>query len=1204
MGKGIEGLNQYYEKAIKFQEKLEEKLGVNIEESMKYQALFNSMSKSMGISANYAYKLSENFTKLGYDLASLYNIEPEKAMDKLRAGLAGQTKPLRDLGLDITQQSLAPIAQGLGIEKSVKNMSQAEKMILRYIAVLKQAQIAQGDFANTMESPANQLRVFNAQITAFKRNMGNLWQGILGGILPYVNATMMVINELLKMIGKLFGFEMSSSATNLSAAVGIDDLSDGLGTAADNAKKLKLQLMGFDEIHNIDLNKQTSGSGGGASIGGIDQRLLDAMSEYDNMMDKVKSKATDIRDKMLAWLGFHRTDEGGWEMDKGLTNAEKLLDVAKAIGLTILGWKVSSGLAKFLATLGIGTSAKNLSMALGLTLTITGLTLQFQGTDHILNGDVDLFTILETAFGTASGAFGIATLLKNTALGKNIGFGRRLELGLGIMVSIQGVQVITKGIQEDDIKQKVYGALETGLGAGVSMSSINGLGYGVKFGILATIASIEFELGLDIVKWWNKYWDYEKQKIYHNKIELNLGEMLVVGFAGIGEGTINLGNKILAYLTGNGKLIDSMKEIEKETKEVIKSYKDFEKQIDKKKESNEVEIQQGKTLANQLYELVDANGKVKIGYESRADFIIQELDKSFDLELKRDGDVIKKNDEIIGSQEALREAIDKTIEKRKQELEVETYQEIYKDALKQKITLENQLNRLTQKRKELVEELNQAQQSGDLSKYATLKTTLSELDTQIATTSERYKDSIDTMNQADLDLTNSMIATTGTITSEMIQQGQLTSDTLQKMARDNETSWKESFDKLDEDSKKAMLEQSTIVGENAPAIIDKWKELASGSYEEFKSYIDQVEPEVQETLLTTLTLTEGMSPNLTKAWSDMAQNSEQQFNERIMKTAPDLESTILAGVTKTQGLTPQLRTAWANLAGKSKEDFDNGIKDLPEDTQGKILATIAMVQGENEAIKNTFRGLSEKAQTAYKNEISKISQETESQIRKVEETGRKPNLLQDIYNAYWGVGSRAYEATKESSEQNGGSFQLGNWFVSGFKNALSDGVGTIWNAAWNLGTKALNALKQAQDSHSPSKETNKLGQYFTQGFALGIVKEDSKVEKATQSIVGTALDELEKINTEGFKINAQDLSIDTNQYVNYGQIQGAIATQVNVNSNIPEQVYKAVIAGMQNVSIPVEIEAKTDEGVIFTKIQTKANEFAKQTGENPFPVLA
>ena len=92
-GKGLEGLNQYYEKALDFQERLEEKLGINIEESMRYQALFNSMTKSMGLGADYAYTLSENMTKLGYDLASLYNIDPESAMTKLRGGLEGKRNP-------------------------------------------------------------------------------------------------------------------------------------------------------------------------------------------------------------------------------------------------------------------------------------------------------------------------------------------------------------------------------------------------------------------------------------------------------------------------------------------------------------------------------------------------------------------------------------------------------------------------------------------------------------------------------------------------------------------------------------------------------------------------------------------------------------------------------------------------------------------------------------------------------------------------------------------------------------------------------------------------------------------------------------------------------------------------------------------------------------------------------------------------------
>ncbi len=334
--------SKYYTKAMAFQEKLSDKLKINIEESMEYQALFNAMSKSMGIGDEPSYKISENFTKLGYDLSSLYNIDPENAMQKLRAGLSGQTKPLRDLGLDITQQSLEPLLDELGIERSTKQLSQAEKMIARYIVVLRQASLAHGDFAKTMDSPANQLRIFNAQLTAFKRNMGNLWQGLLGNILPYINAIIMVINELLKMVAKLFGFEVSDQNVNINEGIGADDLADDLGIATDKAKELKKQLMGFDEINNITLPDKSSSGSSGASVGGIDQKLLDAMKEYDNMMDKVKSKATDIKNQIMKWLGFTGDTNKDMKILKGY------LDKIKAIAKVILALYIGSKLLKLI----------------------------------------------------------------------------------------------------------------------------------------------------------------------------------------------------------------------------------------------------------------------------------------------------------------------------------------------------------------------------------------------------------------------------------------------------------------------------------------------------------------------------------------------------------------------------------------------------------------------------------------------------------------------------------------------------------------------------------------------------------------------------------------------------------------------------------------------------------------------------------------
>ena len=352
--------SEYYMRAIKFQNTLEEKLGVNKKETMEYQALFNQMSKSMGIADEQAYLLSENFTKLGLDISSLYNISETDAMQKLRAGLAGQTKPLRDLGLDITQQSLTPIAQELGLEKSIKQLSQAEKMCLRYIAVLRQTTAAQGDMAKTVESQANQMRIFNNQLAMLKTNVGAFFSGLLSNILPYINGIMMALNALIKTLASMFGIQMKAvnGVSKVSAGVAED-----LGNANDSAKKLKAQLMGFDEIHNITLN-DNSGTSGTAGAGGIDQRILDAMKEYDNLMADVDMKATRIRDKIMEWLGFTKeinpeTGEVTWKLNDGYTNLKKIGTLIGTLGilfglnkvLKVIGLIVNSPLLKFIKSI-------------------------------------------------------------------------------------------------------------------------------------------------------------------------------------------------------------------------------------------------------------------------------------------------------------------------------------------------------------------------------------------------------------------------------------------------------------------------------------------------------------------------------------------------------------------------------------------------------------------------------------------------------------------------------------------------------------------------------------------------------------------------------------------------------------------------------------------------------------------------------------
>ncbi len=1233
-GQGLEGLNQYYEQALDFQERLEEKLGVNIEESMRYQALFNSMTKSMGLSANYAYTLSENMTKLGYDLASLYNIDTESAMTKLRAGLAGQTEPLRELGLDITEQSLKPVAESLGITESIRNMSQAEKAVLRYIAVLRQAQIAQGDFARTMDSPANQLRIFNAQIIAFKRNMGNLWQGILGNILPYINAVMMVINELLKMVASLFGFEVSSQPVNISASIGADDLSSDLGDATKKAKELKAQLMGFDEINNITLdNDSSSGSGSsGGGTGGIDQRLLDALKGYDNLMDSVSNKAADIRDKMLEWLGFERDDNGTWRLKEGLTNFEKILDVVKLIGVAIGTWKISSAITNLLKNLGILKGKQNFQLAFGLTLTLTGIMAQWQGTSHLLDGDIDLFTILETLMGTTGGAFGIVSILKATKLGKSLSLGNKLKVGFGVMLGIQGVQVFLDGISEGDIKKTLLGAFEgvtslsvafNGLfGKKLTTSIKNTIGNISSFGV-ATVSSFKnarasgLSLGESFVQAGKDAGSF-----------ISKGAGVVAGLAGITagsaltyatmkdltNGTIDTGEAFvklsagLGAATASGALagsqfgtvgtiigavagfttsaitafmgykdgIDSLNiptttltgEIKSLTEEIDnnrQAYENSMKSIQDTYEAQMVEADYAEKLSLQLKGLVDANGQVKEGNEERVNFILNELNSALGTEYELNGRLITKNGEVVNSYEELQGSIKDTIEAKKKEAEQTAITEKYKETIKEQIQLERDKAKAQEEYAKAETEYNELMAKGlsdwTLTHDESCKQIIQNyIDTANALndTRDKYWEVTDDVNYYSQLMTESMIESTGKMSEEMINQQQVSSETLQNMVSNNTQAWEENYNNMNTSTQAMMLAQSTTLDTWSPTIQQKWADMAKNSATDFANGISSVEPSVQAQILGSITTTDNLNPTLSETWRTLASNSYENFMSALSQVEPGTQDEILKSIAKTGELSDSAKTAWWALANTSKDRYNAALSSLDTDTRDKIQSA-------------------------------------------VDEINNKQWSMNQAGSDLAGEGLRG--AKDKVNDPTEGASSIGNWFTQGFIGQLTSGSALkgAFNAGWNLISSALRGGNERQQTGSPAKQTIKMGNFFTEGYIIGLKKKQSEVKKVSSNLVGTALGELNKINENGFTVNSNDFKIDTNEFVDYGKIAGNINTQTKIVTNdLPEQVKQAVIEGMSQVEIPIEIEARADEGVIFTKMQAKAREFVMQTNEEPF----
>lgn len=489
--------SRYYTKAMDFQNEMNDKLATNKSELMQYQSMYYSMFKGQNIDKDASYTMSESLTKAGYDIASLYNLSVEEAMNKIKSGIAGQVESLRTIGIDVSESSLSKVLNEVGIERSVQQLSYAEKEVARYIAIIEQAGQAQGDFAKTFESPANQIRVFQNQLIELKQVAGAFIMNAFGGIIVWANAIIMAIKEILKSIASLFGYDLSSGgSSNLADSIGVGDLNTGLGGATKKAKELKKQLMGFDEINNIDKPSKSSDSGSGIATG-VDDKLLKSLKEWDNKMGSISGKAQEIRDKMLSWLGFERNDDGTWKLKEGLTNFEKIKDVVKTIGVLILGWKVSKTITGLLSNLEILKRNQGFGIAFGVTLSLTGVFLLYKGMKHLLEGNVDIFTILETVLGGAGTTFGIATILKNTMT--TIPLGIACKIGFGVTLGLSGIYM-----EYQSVKKMLEGDISLGtILQGTGSAFLAGLGIWLITGspiagLLGTAGILAFNLGIEI----------------------------------------------------------------------------------------------------------------------------------------------------------------------------------------------------------------------------------------------------------------------------------------------------------------------------------------------------------------------------------------------------------------------------------------------------------------------------------------------------------------------------------------------------------------------------------------------------------------------------------------------------------------------------------------------------------------------------------
>lgn len=357
-------LGQYAAEAQNYAEKVSDVMGIDPAQWLRNQGVFNTLLTGFGDTAERAQLMSRNLTQLGYDLSSFFNISTEDAMQKLQSGISGELEPLRRLGYDLSQARLEQTALNLGIKESVANMTQAEKAELRYYAIMTQVTTAQGDMARTLEAPANQLRILQAQLTQAARAIGNIFIPALNAILPYAIAVVQVIREIANALANLAGFKLTEvdySGVN-SAAVGAGSLADNLDDAAGAAKKLKQYTAGFDELNVFAPN---TGSGSGAGAGGAGGFDFD-LPTYDFLGDAVQTRIGEIKKMIEDTLAEITTIVSGFMLAVGVILVVTGVNIPLGVGLMAAG---AVGLA---ATVGLNWTAMSSELASTLAL-ITGV---------------------------------------------------------------------------------------------------------------------------------------------------------------------------------------------------------------------------------------------------------------------------------------------------------------------------------------------------------------------------------------------------------------------------------------------------------------------------------------------------------------------------------------------------------------------------------------------------------------------------------------------------------------------------------------------------------------------------------------------------------------------------------------------------------------------------------------------------------------
>ncbi len=333
----------------KFVATMSELYGLDPASIMQYSATFYELASAIEMPAKSAETMSLGLTKMTVDLASLFDIPIETVAQNVQSGMQGMTRAVRKYGIDIRMATLEQTALNLGLQMNVRTTTEANRQGLRFITMMRQSRDSASDFARTIESPANQLRILKEQVLGVSRSIGNFMVPALQKVLPLVNGFLMALKMVFGFMAQIMGIQEIVFSTEVAdrEAQSLQGVGDAASDAADKMKKLTAP---FDEL-NVLQDQMASATGGGGGL--LDDEIMDPalaaeIAKMETKFEDIRMKALDVRDSILDFLGLElkegklTTQLGGFadRIGKAIRNEDW-----KGIGL-VVGQMLNIGLQR------------------------------------------------------------------------------------------------------------------------------------------------------------------------------------------------------------------------------------------------------------------------------------------------------------------------------------------------------------------------------------------------------------------------------------------------------------------------------------------------------------------------------------------------------------------------------------------------------------------------------------------------------------------------------------------------------------------------------------------------------------------------------------------------------------------------------------------------------------------------------------------